>query len=157
MERVKKERGVTLITLIVMIIVVLILAGVGVITSLTLAKKTQESKITAELQMVQHAVFEQYVKFNMTHNTSDLVGKKMEQSEIEQVATELGITLVTIPPNMSYAEYYWLNTQDLEKIGIKETKDEYIVNYRTGEVINITTKQTKQGTILYTKANRSLE
>ena len=47
-------------------------------------------------------------------------------------------------------DYKELNTTDLENLGISKDNDTYIVNYKTGEVINKTKLTTKSGKILYT-------
>ena len=66
----------------------------------------------------------------------------------------LGITLVTIPSGYSEKEraYYKLDKASLLEIGIKNTDDEYVVNYISGEVMNITAKETTEGKALYVRA-----
>ena len=46
-----------------------------------------------------------------------------------------------------------LDKASLLEIGIRDTDDEYIVNYVSGEVINITKKKTTKGNVLYIRAN----
>ena len=50
-------------------------------------------------------------------------------------------------------EYYLLKTKDLEKLGMESSKDEYIVKYNTGEVINKTTPQNSKGESIHLKGN----
>ena len=102
--------------------------------------------------MVQHAILEQYVKFETTKDVVYLVGNKLEKSEVDQIAQELDITLVEIPDTYENKDYYKLDKASLKEIGIQNTDDEYIVNYISGEVINITSKK-NDNKPLYTKAD----
>ena len=52
-----------------------------------------------------------------------------------------------------HKDYYKLDKTALEQIGIKDATDEYVVNYISGEVMNITVKKTTNNAPLYTKAN----
>ena len=73
-----------------------------------------------------------------TKNKTILVGTKVVDTEIQGLASEIGITPVAIPNSYNENEraYYRLSPTDLEKIGIENSEDTYIVNYITGEVIN---------------------
>ena len=46
-------------------------------------------------------------------------------------------------------EYKELSISDLEKLGVTNEEDTFIVNYKTGEVINATKKVTESGKALY--------
>ena len=46
--------------------------------------------------------------------------------------------------------YYRLSDSDLKEMGVTQAQDSYIVNYKTGEVINETLKATRTGVPLYT-------
>ena len=50
---------------------------------------------------------------------------------------------------MKGTEYKKLSTTDLENLGITKEEDTFIVNYKTGEVINASIKVTKSGKALY--------
>lgn len=148
-----KQKGITMISLVITIIVLVIISGIGITVGTSSIKSSKDSKLTGELVMVQHAVLEQYTKYQTTKDTRYLVGNKIEQEEVQKVAQELGITLVTIPTKYSHQDYYRLDKASLLEIGIEDTDDEYIINYVSGEVINITQKTTSNQDALYVRAN----
>lgn len=150
---VNKEKGITLVALAVMIAVLSLISGVGLYLGKEAITQTKDSKLSAELNMVQHAVLEQYTKYKTTRDINNLVGQKLDISEVQTVATKIGVTLVNIPTTYSNADYYKLNKQSLEKIGITNSEDEYIVNYVSGEVINITLEKDNSNNPLYIRAN----
>lgn len=150
----KSENGITLISLVITIIVLLILSGIGLTMGTNMISTSQDKKLTSELNMVQHAVLEQYAKYKTTKDTSYIkVGNKMELAEVKNIANSIGIELVNIPDSYSNKDYYKLDKLSLLKIGIENTEDEYIVNYISGEVINNTKKHTSDNKALYVRAN----
>ncbi len=154
MVRKKNQSGVTIVSLAVTIFVLMIVAGIGIKVGTDQITKTKDGTLTSELSMVQHAILEQYTKYQTTKNTNYLVGNNVNIEELNTITSTLGITLVTIPSNYSERErtYYKLDKASLLEIGIKNTDDEYVVNYISGEVINITTKTTSGGNALYVRA-----
>lgn len=153
MYRLKTQKGITLISLVVTVIILLIISLVAVNFGISGISNIKDSKLESELNMVQHAVLEQYTKYKTTKDIAFLVGTKVSEEQLSKITTELGITLVTIPNTYSNKEYYKLDKASLSEIGIQETDDEYIINYISGEVINITQKRLSDNTPLYTKAN----
>lgn len=149
----KEERGITIISLVITFILLLIVSAVGVNMSISGINSAKDSKLSGELQMVQHAVLEQYVKYKTTRNSVYLVGNKITKEEASNLANEMGVTLTNIPDSYLDKDYYKLDKTALEEIGIKDATDEYVVNYISGEVMNITVKRTTNNTPLYTKAN----
>ena len=152
MNKLKNSKGITLSGLAITIIVLTILATVGTTVGITNVREAKDAKLDTELEMVQHAILEQYVKFETTKDVVYLVGNKLEKSEVDQIAQELDITLVEIPDTYENKDYYKLDKASLKEIGIQNTDDEYIVNYISGEVINITSKK-NDSKPLYTKAD----
>ncbi len=152
MNKLKNSKGITLSGLAITIIVLTILATVGTTVGITNVREAKDAKLDTELEMVQHAILEQYVKFETTKDVVYLVGNKLEKSEVDQIAQELDITLVEIPDTYENKDYYKLDKASLKEIGIQNTDDEYIVNYISGEVINITSKK-NDNKPLYTKAD----
>lgn len=155
MYKLINNKGVTIVSLTVIIIILLILASIGVNIGIKNIKSVQDSKLTAELQMVQHAILEQYSKYKTTKDVVYLVGNKITNEEVNKVANELGINLVQIPETYSNTEYYKLDKASLVAIGIQDSTDEYIINYITGEVMNIT-KKLSDNTPLYITATSNL-
>ena len=152
MNKLKNSKGITLSGLAITIIVLTILATVGATVGITNVREAKDAKLDTELEMVQHAILEQYVKFETTKDVVYLVGNKLEKSEVDQIAQELDITLVEIPDTYENKDYYKLDKASLKETGIQNTDDEYIVNYISGEVINITSKK-NDNKPLYTKAD----
>lgn len=150
--KIEKEHGITMVSLIITIIILIIISGISVTVGIGSIQKARDNKLVAELTMVQHAILEQYTKYRLTKDTTYLIGNKMTKEEVQQIIEPLGVTLVTIPTTYSNKDYYKLDKAALLEIGVKEAEDEYIVNYISGEVINIT-QQTTKNEALYIKAN----
>lgn len=153
MYKLKKQKGITLVSLVITIIILLIISSIGINFGINGINSTKDSKLEAELNMVQHAVLEQYAKYKTTKDTVYLVGNKVSEEQLKDITSELGITLVNIPDTYSNKDYYKLDKASLNEIGIRDTYDEYIVNYISGEVINITQKKLSNNNQLYTKAS----
>ena len=58
-------------------------------------------------------------------------------------------TTITLEGNPE--DYKLLDDEALQDLGMENYKSEYIVNYSTGEVIDITRQVTEDGEVLYTK------
>lgn len=126
------EKGVTLVALIISIIILLILAGVSITIGSFSIDNYKNKTLESEIRMVQTAVMSQYEKFIAIKDASLLVGEQCSESGDINATTK---------------EYNLLEPEDLEKIGMENPKDTYIVNYKTGEVINKTSTKS-DGTIL---------
>ena len=72
----------------------------------------------------------------------------MEITEVTEIVKEINKTTGQ-NIDLKGTEYRKLQKSDLEELGITGEKDIYIVNYKTGEVINQTQKVTKTGVALY--------
>lgn len=149
----KEEKGITIVSLVITFILLLIISAVGVNMSINGINSAKDSKLNGELQMVQHAVLEQYTKYKTTRDSVYLVGTKITKEEASNFANEMEVTLANIPDTYSNKDYYKLDRVDLEAIGIKDSTDEYVINYVSGEVMNITVKKSNNNSPLYTKAN----
>lgn len=153
MYKFKTQKGITLVSLVITIIILLIISSIGINFGISGINSTKDSKLESELNMVQHAILEQYTKYKTTKDIVYLVGNKVQKEQLNGITQELGITLVNIPDTYSNKDYYKLDKASLKEIGIQDTNDEYIINYISGEVINITKKRLSNNTPLYTKAN----
>ena len=159
----KGEKGITLIALVITIIVLLIVSGIAITATTGTKQNISDAKydlIKAELSEVQHAVLEIYIKYMQTGNSNILAGEKIEYSEAQSELNQLSSTLTLRAENYDNQEkvsaekyYYKLDTNALEKIGVKKSQEEYIVNYSTGEVFNCLTKVTGDNEALYVYAN----
>lgn len=153
MNNMKKKDGITIVALVITIVVLLIMSGIGINIGMESMKSVQDSKLVSELEMVQHAILEQYIKYKTTKDESHLLGLKMEITAVKQIANEIGVNLVEIPETQNNSDYYRLDKASLIELGITKTNDEYIINYISGEVINITQKKTSKHIPLYVKSN----
>lgn len=149
----RKNKGVTLISLVITVIVLTIIASVGTYSGISALKNAKENKLISELQMVQHAVLENYTKYLTTKGQAPedkyIVGIKLTKAQV-QAKVASGVELKapsTITGNSQ--EYYLLEEKDLAKIGITQSNYPYIVNYATGEVINAEITETESGEPLY--------
>lgn len=149
----RSEKGITLVVLVVSIIIMGIIAGVGVYQGTKGVTTAKDSKLMSEVGMVQHAILEQYAKYKTTNNKTYLKGNKIDKNSVVQIATEMGINLVNIPATYTNAEYYKLSASDVQNLGFENAKDEFIVNYVSGEVINYTNRKDSKGNPVYVKAD----
>lgn len=159
---IRESKGITLIALSITVIVLLILAGVSIYEGLDVISDVRENKQMTELEMIQHAILEKYTKYKLTGNEQILAGVIMTYDEVEKVIDDINtksvdeedITLkqsyYNIGDNPNLDElYYKLRTAQLTELDITKAEDIYIVNYKTGEVINFTQRVTNKGTPLY--------
>lgn len=149
----KENKGITLIALTITIIVTLILSSIVFTTvrkSNSTVKQARISTKIYELQQVQQVVIENYIKYKQTGNEEYLVGTKCSSQDVlNAYKEELGIEFKS-----TYEDYYILGSSDnLKKLGLENSEDYYIVNYKTGEVLNYTTKKTEDGNVLYINGN----
>lgn len=148
MKKTKKNQGITLIALVITIIVLSILVGITLYSGTGAIREASKNKLLTELGMVQHAVMERYYQYTVTKDESVLVGT--EATTVQAIAQKMGVSLLITAPESAEEKYYELSPEILKEIGIINTEDTYIVNYKTGEVIN-KTQETIQSIPLYMK------
>lgn len=133
----RKNKGVTISSLVITIIILLIIAGISISVGNISITAYQDNILEAEAKELQTVVISQYQKYLTVKDATLLVGKKCDDNGN---VTEDG-------------EYYLLNKNDLQEIGMEKPKDEYIVKYDTGEVINKTTPKNSKGENIHLKGN----
>lgn len=144
----RKNKGITMVALVITIIILLILAGISVTGVIRGIDETNESRAISQLEMVQHALLERKTKADITkEELEELPGTTVDPTELRNLITEIKIEL-----RGNEEDYKELSTADLNELGIEKETDTFIVNYKTGEVINKTLKVTKAGRVLYTYA-----
>lgn len=142
----RKTNGVTLVALIITVILLLIISGISITGTLRGHKETKEASQISELNMIQHAILERYTKAQLTKE--ELPGTTIKQNDVQTIIDEIkDITGEDI--TLKGKEYKELSISDLEKLGVTNEEDTFIVNYKTGEVINATKKVTESGKALY--------
>lgn len=143
----RRNNGITLIALVITIILLLIISGISITGTITDQKQAEANTQITELNIIQHAILERYTKSQLTKEKlpGTMIEKTEVQSLIDEIKSKTGENIT-----LKGTEYNQLNKSDLEKLGITGEEDTYIVNYKTGEVINKTQKVTKTGVGLYT-------
>lgn len=143
----RKTNGVTLVALIITVILLLIISGISITGTLRGHKETKEASQISELNMIQHAILERYTKAQLTKE--ELPGTTIKKNDVQTIIDE--IKDITGEKNITLkgTEYKELSISDLEKLGVTNVEDTFIVNYKTGEVINATKKVTESGKALY--------
>lgn len=156
-NKVKENKGITLIALVITIIVLLILAGISIGEVSKKKGSINESKnqiALSELTKIQQAVMETYIKYKQLGNANVLKGTPITSyDEVEGAFNQLESKYTydgTEETDIS-KYYYKLQKANLIEMGLSNINndDEYIVNYSTGEVLNITQKQAIDGSALY--------
>lgn len=143
---IRKNNGITLIALVISIIILIILAGISISGTIRGQDETEEEVQIIELNIVQHAILERNTKAQLTKES--LPGTIIEKTEVQKIIDEMN-SISGENINLKGTEYKQLNKEDLEKLGIIDEEDIFIVNYSTGEVINKTLKVTKSKKALY--------
>ena len=162
MNKIKQEKGVTLVILAVIIIALMILAGVSINMGKIDIDSTVDSKLEGELKMVQYAVFQQYAKYKTTLDESSIIvgSKTYSNAEITNFMQENYSTnpvYTAKEDDEIYKKYYLLTPEDLINIGIQDSKYSYIINYYTGEVMNADKFKISSGNLLYVKGVDSIK
>ena len=145
---IRKKNGITLVALVITIVLLLIIAGISITGTIRGEKQTKESVAVSELNMVQHAILERKTKAQLTKE--ELPGQSVTSTQIQQVIDEIekkSGTTISLKGNTE--DYKLLNAEALQDLGMENYKSEYIVNYSTGEVIDITIQVTEDGEVLY--------
>ena len=124
----KKNKGVTLISLSITVIILIILSTITITSMIVSMDEVQSDAIDAELSVLQNAVLQRYTKYTLTKNSDILVGNTVTDLTATDWST-LGIT--------NTSEYKQLDSLDLADLGIENYKVNciYVVNYINGDVI----------------------
>ena len=134
---VKSNDGISLVALIITIVILLIISTVSITAGRYQYSKYTDSVLEDELKIVQTTIYNQYEKYMLLKDSSLLVGTACDENGNED----------------ENGEYKLLTPADLKTIGIDKAKDTYIVNYKTGEVINHTNQKTSDGKLLKIEGN----
>lgn len=158
-NKLNNQNGITLIALIITIIVIIIIAGISIGEISDKKNSVNESKEEtsfSELTKIQQAVIEKYIKYQQFGNDSILIGEEIEYELAQSYLTQIkdGEVLKVDERDGAEFQYYKLTTEDLGILGMENihNNDEYIVNYATGEVMNITQQKTANNEALYSYA-----
>ena len=148
----ENNRGVTLIALSITIIVLIIISGITITVGSYNAKKAKENKLLTEVIMVQNAVLQRKTKAELING--HYPGQKLTEIgiNIDEVISKLNLEMAEgtepiVKKDNNSSNYYLLSNENggIKELNIKNTEDEYIVNYVTGELINYTNLVTEAG------------
>lgn len=132
----KKENGITLVTVIVMVIVISIIATTSILASKVILKDSKEEVKKQNLSIVETAVSRYSAQMATSGLFSpaniNLPGTKDPILEHVYINDE-GIQ-VKESKNIG-EDWYLLLEKDLEKIGVTYVKENYLVNYKKNIVI----------------------
>ncbi len=153
----ENEKGITLVALAITVVVMSIIAGISITAGLSGLSKSKDSLSLSELQIVQEAILQRYTKYKTVGEESFLLGTKMQYQEVENIVEQVDENIELKVENyddkgenVSPEEYYYeMNPVNLKDIGVDKAKDTYIVNYKTGEVLNKTKIKTSTNQLLY--------
>ena len=134
----RKTKGITLIALVITIIVLLILAGVS-ISMLTsdngIIKQAQNAKEETEIASEKEAIQLTMINREMTGDEKYNIGEELRDRTLAN-GDNWKIVSVNDTKQIYGTDWYYVGTGvSLENYG--ETKHEWVINYNTGEVIEL--------------------
>lgn len=145
---IRESKAITIISLVVTIIILLIISGISITGVIRGIDETQEATQISQLNMIQHTILERKTKAQYTKE--ELPGTELHETELKNIINQINQKATeSITIKGETQDYKKLSTTDLEDLGVSGDTDTYIVNYKTGEVINITKMTTKKGKALY--------
>lgn len=162
MQKIKNEKGVTLVALVITVIVTIMIASIGVNIGLDSINSTKDRNLQAELEIVGQAAITEYTKavelgyLNDTPYPSNFVGTVVSASALPIRPSGEGWALPTATEDATtYKSYFRLTPDDLQKLDIANSEHTYIINYYTGEVFNETKQKASNGADLYIKMDKA--
>lgn len=150
MQMMKKETGITMIILAITIVILGIVSAIIISYSVVGTRETKDKKLLTNLQTVQHAVYERGEQYKVSNDTSLLIGSPMSARPVTGFTWEDNNAYWS--KSTAYERYYKLGQSELKELGIDNADEtNYIVNYKTQEVYDVTHKTTSTGKELYNK------
>lgn len=149
---IRKNNGITLVALVITIILLLVVSGISITGKLRGDKESKSAEQISELNIIQHALLERYTRAQLTKE--ELPGTTITKADVQDIIDDInGKTGNNI--ELKGTEYKKLEKADLENLGITREEDTFIVNYKTGEVINETVRVTNLNKALYVYSQSS--
>lgn len=152
----RSEKGITIVSLVITVVVLTIIVGITLVSGIDPNEDLEKMKSTvlkSELAQVQQIVLETYIKYKQTDNTNLLIGSCKDNYDVkEQIILYISAygnyselenmkqyVLDHITNTNKIESYYEINSDNLEELGISGSNEKYLINYYTGEVLNIST------------------
>ena len=126
MEKIKNNKGISLMSLIITILVIIILAAIVIVGGYTNnVKETQVAKMLNEFDEVINAVSQRGYEHQLDPDVYPYENSKA-YSDTDSITID----------DVIYGDGYFLVTsKELEKLGVAGTTRDFVVNYSTGEVV----------------------
>lgn len=140
----KKEKGITLISLIVTLIVLLIITNTAIFGGIYIFNVARKSKFMSEIELVQGRV-------NVIHeeNKNNVENYTNFGQNIEGLSQEIQNRIIVAFQGKNQEGFRYFNNEDLEYIGIEDLKKEFLINLDTREIISVSGVELN-GTTYYT-------
>ena len=149
MQMIKRESGITMLVLVITIIILAIISAVLINYSVIGTRESKDKKMLANLEAVQHAVFERAEQYKITEDESLIIGVNAIKPSVSIDWAEDGKYWST---PIRFEQYLLIDESDQKELGVENTDgSKYIVNYYTGEVFDNTNIKTSAGRALYIK------
>lgn len=123
----KRNSGVTLINMMIIILVIIIISSVSIIGGRQLLEDSKESQKKENLASVQAVVNSISLKYGMSGTLTPGNMKLYGQKAVGILSGD----------SATLEDWYILDVNALEEMGIEYTNEEYIVNYRENRVISM--------------------
>jgi len=126
MEKIKNNKGISLMSLIITILVIIILAAIVIVGGYTNnVKEAQVAKMLNEFDEVINAVSQRGYEHQLDPDVYPYENSRAYSDE----------DTITIDDVTYGAGYFLVTSKELEELGVSGTTKEFVVNYSTGEVI----------------------
>lgn len=122
------NRGITMVTVVVIIIVMLLIATVSIVAGNKVIVESKQYKLEQEYQSVKAAVSRKKTEVNMAGSLIP-IGESYVGIKDPILESDGSDTIVA-------TDWYLLDRENLEKLGVYETDYRYIVNYDYEQVIS---------------------
>lgn len=126
MEKIKNNKGISLMSLIITILVIIILAAIVIVGGYTdNVKEAQVAKMLNEFDEVINAVSQRGYEHQLDPDVYPYENSRAF-SEADSITID----------DVIYGDgYYLVTSKELEKLGVTGTTRDFVVNYSTGEVV----------------------
>ena len=136
-NKMKKEQGITLVSVVVMIVILAIIASLSIITSTRTVNEAKDLKKEENIVMIQAVVNRVGAKLEtagyLTPADTKIYGKRLNDSIISELIGGAGGSYSMVNGE-NIEDWYVLEQDDLEEMGVSYVNESYFVNYHTGEV-----------------------
>lgn len=146
----KKDSGVTLVSLAITIIIIGILTSVVIYTSASAIERSHVSRFTADMKIVQSHVNSIYEEIKLGDISYYSTGRALDtlttatKTQVDIALAAEGIT------ETAKTDYRYFNESDLNMIGIEEIEREVLINFKTRHVMSVYPVE-KDGELYYSQ------